>query len=156
MGLKGRPNKLNEQKIDNRPSRVKKPIIVKSTAQRIPKPTIELNDVGMKEYKRIYRNLIEAGLYSDIDFGIIQSACLYYQIHIALESSMVLITDRLTITPNGSEILSAKAIESGRCFDRYTKIIVQFGATPLARMRITTKPKEAETEEDKFNNMFGT
>lgn len=64
-------------------------------------------------------------------------------------------SDRFETTDKGNLILSPKSIESKRMLELYIKIALQYGVTPLARMRITKTEKSDTDEMNDFQAKYG-
>lgn len=153
--LKGRPNKENADKVDKRKSRIKESSMSLTYISKGIKANRQLGKYGNLEFLRITRALLGSKVISEIDLSLLESACKMYDAHCQLEDNMLDVNDRFDTTPNGTMVLSAWSIESKRCLEMYTKIVLQFGVTPLARMRITTTPKGDSAMED-FEKQYGS
>lgn len=117
-------------------------------------PTRSLGKYGELEFRRITRYLGETKILADIDLSLLESACRAYHVHCQLEYEMPNTEDRFETTDKGNLILSPKSIESKRQLEIYTKVVLQYGVTPLARMRISTPEKSSDEMED-FTRKYG-
>lgn len=154
--LEGRPNKENSKKVDKRPSRTKESAIQVAFSSKESEPSEDLGMYGNAEFKRITRMLAESNIMADVDLSVLESACIFYDAHRQLEAEMRgNIGRRFKVTDAGNEVLSQGSIESVRLFEKYLKVVTQFGITPLSRMRITATGKQSDEMED-FESKYGS
>lgn len=135
--LTGRPNKRNEDKKDQRPSRMKESAVKTVALNVFPEPSRKMGKYAKKYWQTLREELGPSKIVTAADIPLLESACIAYDIHCQLEDSMRKnVSERFTKTALGGEILSAKSIESKRQLELAIKILQQYGVTPLSRMRI--------------------
>lgn len=148
--MRGRPRKSESEKVFKRPSRERTDVIDPKKLTKMPVPTLLLKEVGMKQFKGICKELMASEQLANVDIGLLSSACLAYQNHVALEALMPEVTDRYETTDKGNRVLSVESIESARQLKIYQDIVLKLGVTPYARQRIVTKPSEGKDELGEF------
>lgn len=150
--FKGGQYKKNKADSRKRPEREKKPLTkTKALANIHPAPE-GLNSYASAEWDRIMRNV--SNLIHPQDLGILEMACRAWGCYLELENSMYNVASRFTSTPNGMTVLSAEAIESGRQLAIYQKIIIQFGITPISRLKIAEPKKVDEESKDPMKELL--
>ncbi|OZI06604.1 hypothetical protein BWI93_19180 [Siphonobacter sp. BAB-5385] len=144
--LTGRPNKRNEDKKDQRPSRMKESAVKTVALNVFPKPSRRLGKYGKKYWQTLREELGPSKIVTAADIPLLESACIAYNVYCELEDEMnESVSKRFTTTALGGKILSAESIESKRQLELAIKILQQYGVTPLSRMRIRgTEPAAAD------------
>lgn len=150
--FRGAPFKKEKTDKRKRPEREKNPLTkTKALVELHPAPD-GLNEYARTEWDRLMRNV--SNLIHPQDLGLLEIACRAWGVYIELENSMTYVSSRFSSTPNGMTVLSAEAIESGRQLAIYQKIVIQFGATPISRLKIA-EPKKDDKAKDPMEELLG-
>jgi len=149
--FKGRPPKPEKSEARNRPNREKKRL-TKTVAITELHPAPELmNEYAQQEWDRLMRNV--SNLIHPQDLGILEIACRAYGLYIMLEEEMQA-NGRFTTNSNGMTVLSPLARESKRQLEVYQKIVIQFGVTPLSRVKVAIPKKQDEEKPDPMEKLL--
>lgn len=143
--MRGRRNKPDEEKIDNRPSRVRSALIKTIPIKDIPSPPARLKSAAAKEeWDRIVRNV--GDMIHPQDLGLIEAICRAWGAYV---ECMDIVDERgfIVVAANGLEMPSPYVTESRKQLDIYVKLIREFGATPFARLRISEPKKNTEKKD---------
>lgn len=149
----GAPFKKDKTDKRKRPEREKKPMTkTKALVELHPAPE-GLNDYAQREWDRLMRNV--SNLIHPQDLGLLEMACRAWGVYCELESEMSENTNRrfdINLV-SGTTSLSAKSIESGRQLKVYKDIVIQFGATPISRLKIA-EPKKDDKAKDPMEELL--
>lgn len=149
--FKGGQFKKDKTDTRKRPERERKALTTTKALTNIHPAPDGLNNYAVEEWDRLMRNV--SNLIHPQDLGLLEIACRAWGVYIELENSMKSVAARFTITPNGMAVLSAEAIESGRQLAIYQKIVIQFGITPLSRLKIA-EPKGEDKPKDPMQELL--
>ena len=150
--FKGAPFKKEKTDSRKRPNREKEPMTKTKPLANIHPAPQGLNKYAADEWGRLMRNV--SNLIHPQDLGLLEMACRAWGIYLELEDSMTTVSSRFENTPNGMVVLSAQSIESDRKLKTYKDIVIQFGITPLSRLKIA-EPKNQEKAKDPMEALLG-
>ncbi|AEI49724.1 phage terminase small subunit P27 family [Runella slithyformis] len=149
--FKGRPPKPEKSEARNRPNR-EKTRLTKTVAITELHPAPELmNEYGQQEWDRLMRNV--SNLIHPQDLGLLEMACRAYGVYTAIEVEM-LTAGRFFTNEKGETVLTAAARESKRQLEVYQKIVIQFGVTPLSRVKVAIPKKQDEEKSDPMEKLL--
>ena len=118
---------------------------------RIPSPPRELPQEAKREWWRIGRQLLAAGLVTDLDrmalAALVQSYSRWIEAQTMLAQTGLLIKGK-----DGSPRLNPLLRVSAQAQAEYTKMLSEFGLTPSSRSRVKATKNE---EEDPFEQFLG-
>ncbi len=150
--MRGRRNKPDNEKIDNRPSRAKSALIKTIPIKEIPQPPKRLKSkAALEEWDRLTRNV--GDMIHPQDLGLVEAICRAWGSYV---ECMEIVDERgfIVVAANGLEMPSPYVTESRKQLDIYVKLIREFGATPFARLRISETNKGKQAPKDPMEELL--
>lgn len=118
---------------------------------KIPPCPKHLGDESRKEWRRISRELDDAGLLTIVDRAALAGYCAAYGRWAEAEEK---VREHGTIikSKNGFPIMSPYLVIANKAWDQMFKALVEFGMSPSSRSRIHVSPKGSSDPQEDFLN----
>lgn len=143
-GRKAIPTKMKVLKGTYRKDRAKnepEPSVMKT----IPDAPEKLNKYGKEEWIRAGNELVDAGIFSTLDYALFETYCYYHGKHWEYEE-LLNSEGRVLLTDKGYAYMNPVVSLSKSAYETANKLAPLFGITPSARSRINL-PKKQEKDE---------
>lgn len=127
--------------------------------EKAPAAPSYLGPFGKKEWKRLTVSLVENGLVSDFDLGLLELACIEYNTYRECQEFLIERNTGLSKYPIANYLHGRNSqttvirTDMKHAFKNYQDVILKFGASPTERAKIHAGKKSEEGDEfDEFEN----
>jgi P27 family predicted phage terminase small subunit len=122
-------------------------------AVKLPPCPPHLQGEARKEWRRLGRQLLQAGLITDVDRGALALYCKAWERWIEAEQNLQKYGTVIK-APTGFPVQSPYLAIANKAMEQMTRMLVEFGMSPSSRGRVTAAPppapkKPREDEESK-------
>lgn len=116
---------------------------------RLPSPPVELSDAAKAEWRRTGRQLLEAGLLTNLDGPML--AALVVPLTRWLEMQALLAKSSVLLKKTDGTLYINPLVKIAKeCQEQFMRALVEFGMSPSSRSRVHVEPVEQANPFDRF------